>query len=107
MKRFKSPRSAQRFLSIHAAVYNVFNVQRHLISRGTLRVSRSGITLRARCVTGTIAMQRDHGGASMVRPTNKASDTARELRACSASDAMRNASRQTSGPTARCRFSKT
>ena len=32
----------------------------------------------------------------MVRPTNKASDTARELRACSASDAMRNASRQTS-----------
>ena len=28
MKRFKSPRSAQRFLSIHAAVYNVFNIQR-------------------------------------------------------------------------------
>ena len=43
MKRFKSPGSAQRFLSIHAAVYNVFNVQRHLISRRTLRViSRSG-----------------------------------------------------------------
>ena len=38
MKRFKSPGSAQRFLSIHAAVYNVFNVQRHLISRRTLRV---------------------------------------------------------------------
>ena len=35
MKRFKSPGSAQRFLSIHAAVYNVFNVQRHLISRWT------------------------------------------------------------------------
>ena len=28
MKRFKSPGSAQRFLSIHAAVYNVFNLQR-------------------------------------------------------------------------------
>jgi transposase-like protein len=40
MKRFKSPGSAQRFLSIHATVYNVFNVQRHLISRGTLRLFR-------------------------------------------------------------------
>ena len=33
MQRFKSPKSAQRFLAIHAAVYNLFNVQRHLISR--------------------------------------------------------------------------
>jgi putative transposase len=41
MKRFKSPGSAQRFLSIHAAVYNVFNVQRHLISRRTLRSFRA------------------------------------------------------------------
>ncbi len=37
MQRFKSPASAQRFLAIHAAVYNLFNVQRHLISRRTLR----------------------------------------------------------------------
>ena len=40
MQRFKSPGSAQRFLSIHAAVFNTFNVQRHLISRDTLRVLR-------------------------------------------------------------------
>src|SRR5208337_1535721 len=40
MQRFKSPGSAQRFLSIHAAVQNTFNVQRHLTSRDTLRVFR-------------------------------------------------------------------
>jgi putative transposase len=40
MKRFKSSRSAQRFLSIHAAVYNVLNVQRNLTTRRSLRVFR-------------------------------------------------------------------
>src|SRR6267154_3328652 len=33
MQRFKSARSAKRFLSMHAAVHNTFNLQRHLISR--------------------------------------------------------------------------
>jgi transposase-like protein len=37
MQRFKSPGSAQKFLSIHAAVYNTFNVQRHLPSARTHR----------------------------------------------------------------------
>jgi putative transposase len=31
LQRFKSARSAQRFLSVHAAVHNVFNLQRHLV----------------------------------------------------------------------------
>ena len=42
MQRFKSAGSAQRFLSSHTAVYNTFNVQRHLISRRTLRGFRAG-----------------------------------------------------------------
>ena len=31
MRRFKSPKQAQRFLSAHAAVYNLFNLGRHLV----------------------------------------------------------------------------
>ena len=40
-QKFKSQSSAQRFLSTHTAVYNVFNFQRHLISRFTLRQFRA------------------------------------------------------------------
>jgi transposase-like protein len=40
MQRFKSPGSAQRFLSVRASVQNTFNVQRHLVSRNTLRALR-------------------------------------------------------------------
>ena len=36
MGRFKSPGSMQQFLSIHDAIYNHFNLQRHLVSRRTL-----------------------------------------------------------------------
>jgi hypothetical protein len=38
MQRFKSARSAQRFLSMHAAVHNTLSLQRHLVSRSTLRI---------------------------------------------------------------------
>src|SRR5712664_302047 len=41
MQRFKAARSAQRFLSMHAAVHNTFNLQRHLVSRSTLRIFRA------------------------------------------------------------------
>ena len=41
MQRFKSARSAQRFLSMHAAVHNTFNLQCQLVSRLTLRIFRA------------------------------------------------------------------
>jgi transposase-like protein len=46
MQRFKSAGSAQRFISVHAAVHNNFNLQRHLISRSTLRTFRAEASAR-------------------------------------------------------------
>ena len=40
-QKFKSQSSAQRFLASHAAVYNTFNLQAHLVSRPTLRILRA------------------------------------------------------------------
>src|SRR4051794_36313136 len=53
MQRFKSAGSAQRFLNMHAAVHNVFNLQRHPVSRSTLRIFRA-----------EAAAQRQHAVAS-------------------------------------------
>ena len=39
-QRFKSAGSAQHFLSMHAPVHNTFTLQRHLVSRRTLRTFR-------------------------------------------------------------------
>src|ERR1700738_172308 len=51
MQRFKSAGSAQRFLSVHAAVHNTFYLQRHLISRSTLRIFRSEAAAQWRSAT--------------------------------------------------------
>jgi putative transposase len=51
MQRFKSAGSAQRFLSIHAAIYNTFYTQRHLIFRRSLRQFRVEATEQWRDAT--------------------------------------------------------
>ena len=40
MRRFKSMKQAQRFIDVHAAVYNLFNLGRHLVSAETYRYFR-------------------------------------------------------------------
>lgn len=40
MRRFKSVQQAQRFLNVHAAVYNLFNLGRHLTSARHYRLFR-------------------------------------------------------------------
>ena len=42
LQRFKSPASAQRFLAIHAATFNAFTHQRHLLRRRHFKELRAG-----------------------------------------------------------------
>ena len=48
MQGFKSVGSVQRFLSVHAAAYNTFNLQRHLTSARTHRAFRASAMQRWR-----------------------------------------------------------
>ena len=41
MRRFKSIEQGQRFLSVHAEVYNLFNLGRHCISAKNYKMLRS------------------------------------------------------------------
>ncbi len=41
MRRFKSVKQAQRFVSVHAEVHNLFNLGRHLVSAKNYRFFRS------------------------------------------------------------------
>jgi putative transposase len=41
MRRFKSPKQAQRFLGVHAAVYNLFNLGKHLVNADHYRNLRT------------------------------------------------------------------
>jgi transposase-like protein len=50
-QRSKSPGSAQRFLNGHAAVNNNFNIDRHLVSRRTMKTYRGEAFRQWRDVT--------------------------------------------------------
>jgi putative transposase len=50
MRRFKSREQAQRFLTVHAAVYNLFNLGRHLVSAKNYRVFRSRAFASWNCI---------------------------------------------------------
>jgi len=41
MAKFRSAKSLQKFVSIHASVHNHFNQERHLRSRQNFKLSRS------------------------------------------------------------------
>ena len=62
MQRVRSAGSAQRFLSTHAAIYNTFYVQRHLISRRTLRQFRAAAMERWQEVSGLYSNLEDIAG---------------------------------------------
>ena len=51
MRRFKSTQQAQRFLSAHAAVYNLFNLGHHLVSAKHCRLFRENVFASWKCVT--------------------------------------------------------
>ena len=53
MRRFKSTHQAQRFLSTHATVYNLFNLGRHLISAKHYRFFRQRAFASWKCVAAT------------------------------------------------------
>src|SRR5918993_6123986 len=69
LQRFKSPRSAQRFLSMHAATYNTFTVPRHLVSARTHRLFRAEAFEAWRNAAGVPARHQPMGNSSRLRST--------------------------------------
>jgi len=41
VQRFRSIRSAQKLLSAHGPIYNLFNIRRHLTSRNIMKILRN------------------------------------------------------------------
>ena len=41
MQRFRSMRSLQKLVAVHASAYNNFNLERHLYSRANFKLNRT------------------------------------------------------------------
>ena len=52
-QKFRSVRNAQKLLSAHGQIYNLFNHRRHLISRSTLRIFRTQAQIEWNFVTAS------------------------------------------------------
>ena len=50
MSRFKDIKTLQKLASIHASIFNLFNLQRHLIDRATFKKNRSAALAQWRAV---------------------------------------------------------
>jgi hypothetical protein len=50
----KDAGATQRFLSAHAAIYNAFNLQRHLISRRHVKIRRAAALAQWKIVAGVV-----------------------------------------------------
>ena len=48
MQRFKSARQAQRFLSSHGQIHNLFQLRRHLLTASTLLHGSARVAPRGR-----------------------------------------------------------
>jgi transposase-like protein len=55
MQRFKSQGQAQRFVFTHSAIYNTFAIQRHLVSRKTMRIFRAAAFAEWSAASGACA----------------------------------------------------
>ncbi len=53
-QKFRSVQAAQKILSAHSQIYNLFNHQRHLISRNTLRKFRTQSQTERKFVTAAV-----------------------------------------------------
>ncbi len=70
LQGFKSPGSAQRFLSMHAAIYNTFTVPRHLTTARTHRLLRAEAFATWREAAGVVDSEGQVADPILARPRN-------------------------------------